>query len=149
VGVLIRKVSISSRARAGDIVGSTHKASGYRVISVDGVVYREHVLIWFMLHGEWLSRLIDHEDRNRGNNRPDNLSKAMEAQQRQNTALRRDNRSGYRGASLHACGKARARVMIDGKEMHLGLFSSIEDAAAARQADSCLSCARQCRCPGS
>jgi hypothetical protein len=129
-GALIRKVSVSSRAQAGAMAGSLHKGSGYRVASVDGVIYREHVLIWFMIHGEWLPRRIDHEDRNRSNNRLGNMRKATESQQRQNTALRSDNTSGARGVHSQA-GKFVARIRLAGKEEYLGRFTSLGEAAEA------------------
>lgn len=133
-GQMIRKVSTSSRAQAGDVAGTLHKASGYWIVCVDGVKYRQHVLIWFMLYGEWLPRKIDHEDRDRGNNRPLNLRRATESQQHQNMALRADNTSGARGVHFQA-GAYVARVRIDGKELYLGRFKRFEDAAqTAKQA---------------
>src|SRR5882724_10407931 len=94
-GVLRWRISIGSRAMAGAQAGYLQKSSGYRLIGIDGIPYREHILIWFMLHGEWCPRLIDHEDRDRSNNRQKNLRKATEAQQRQNAALRSDNTTGH------------------------------------------------------
>lgn len=133
-GLLIRKISVSSRAQSGEIAGSLHKASGYRFVNVDSVKYREHVLIWYMLYGEWLPRQIDHEDRDRGNNRPLNLRRATESQQRQNMAIRCDNTTGARGVHFQA-GAFVARVQINGEERYLGRFKRFEDAAfATRQA---------------
>lgn len=133
-GRLMRRVSTSSRARAGEHAGSLHKASGYRIITVDGMRHREHVLIWFMLHGEWCPRLVDHEDRDRGNNRPSNLRKANESQQRQNTALRSDNSTGYRGVYPNN-GRFSARIHVAGSPMYLGCFATVGEAGrAARDA---------------
>src|SRR6266705_2719111 len=128
-GILRWRIFVGSRAMAGAQAGYLHKASGYRFIRIDGIAYREHILIWFMLRGEWCPRLIDHEDRDRSNNRQINLRKANESQQRQNAALRSDNTTGHRGVKLHACGRYNARIYIGGKEKSLGLFASLDEAA--------------------
>ncbi len=130
-GVLYWRISLGSRAQAGMQAGYFHEASGYWFLKLDGVVYRQHVLIWFMLYGEWAPRLVDHKDRNRGNNRPSNLRKATESQQRQNKSMRNDNTSGHRGVYLHACGKYGAEVWVEGKKIWLGLHVSKESAAEA------------------
>jgi len=133
-GILRWKIRAGSRGMAGDQTGCIHKPSGYRVVRIDGITYREHLLIWLMLHGEWCPRLIDHEDRDRSNNKQLNLRKATESQQRQNAAIRSDNTTGHRGVKLHACGKYNARIWIGGKEKHLGLFVSLEEAAEVARA---------------
>lgn len=127
-GKLWWRISLGSRGHEEAEAGYLHKASGYWIVGLDGHRYRQHVLIWFMLYGEWCPRLVDHEDRDRGNNRPANLRKATESQQRQNAAMRNDNTSGERGVRRHACGKHVARLYVNGKEKHLGLFTSFEAA---------------------
>jgi len=128
-GILTWKVTLgASRARVGNRAG-TIGSGGYRYVKINGVRFREHLIIWLILHGEWCPRRIDHEDRNRGNNRPSNLRKSTESQQRQNAALRLDNATGARGVRQHACGKYDARLSVDGKEKYLGLFATIEQAA--------------------
>lgn len=134
-GVLRRRVSTSSRGRAGNLAGVLHKASGYRIVTVDGQKLREHVLIWFMLYGEWIPRRVDHEDRNRSNNRPSNLRKASESQQRQNASLRSDNTTGQRGVSVIAGGKYfMARIVMDGNAKYLGCFPTAVLAGEAARA---------------
>ena len=130
-GFLYWRITLGSRAKAGARAGTLHKATGYWFVSLDGVRYRSHVLIWLMLHNEWAPRRIDHRDRDRGNNRPLNLRKATESQQRQNTAKRSDNSSGERGVYLHKCGKFAAEVRVDGQKIWVGLFDSIKLAAEA------------------
>lgn len=129
-GVLRWRKTLGSRALAGDVAGYPHKASGYWIIGIDGVRRRAHVLIWFMLYGEWCPRLIDHEDRDRGNNRPSNLRKASESQQRMNAALRSDNTSGERGVHWQA-GAYVARARVDGVEHYAGRHKTVEEAAEA------------------
>jgi hypothetical protein len=46
-----------------------------------------------------------------------------------------DNKSGYKGVTFHSRDKHwRARITIDGKQRHLGAFSSAIDAARAYDA---------------
>lgn len=139
-GVLTRRLdSVPGRGiqlRAGDRAGYVHKASGYRYVGLDGNCYREHVLIWFMLHGKWLPRKIDHVDRDRANNRPTNLRVASESQQHMNTKVRSDNATGFRGVSKHPlCEKFQAEVRMGGKKFYLGLFHTAEEAGAVARAE--------------
>lgn len=73
---------------------------------------------------------IDHKDRNKADNRRKQLRSATRSQNTGNEELRSTNTSGFRGVSWHAARqKWRARITINGKEKHLGLFASKEDAA--------------------
>lgn len=135
-GKLVRRISTSPRWQAGQVAGFLHASEkqGYRWVTIDGAKYREHLVIWFMLYGEWLPRRIDHKDRDRGNNRPNNLRKSSESQQRQNAAKRSDNTSGFRGVSANN-GRWTAEIWIDGKRTYLGCFGSPAEAGeVARQA---------------
>ena len=76
---------------------------------------------------------VDHIDYNGLNNQKSNLRVCTN---RQNVAHRtrnnKNNLSGYRGVSWHKKAKKyRARIMFNRKEIHLGLFDSIEEAARA------------------
>ena len=50
-----------------------------------------------------------------------------------NSKIRSDNTSGVKGVSYHAKTKKwQARITIDGKDYHLGYYSTIEEAKQAR-----------------
>lgn len=135
-GILTWRVSNchGGHRKAGERAGYLHTASGYRYVKVDGIVYREHVLIWFMVYGEWLPRKIDHHDLNRSNNAPGNLRKATESEQRSNAKLRTDNALGERGVTFHrASGLFVAEVRHGSKRVVKYFHSKHEAAAAARQ----------------
>lgn len=134
-GVLTWRIRTGSRCKMGDQAGSLHKASGYRIVNIDGQKYRAHLLIWLMLYGEWRPREIDHRDRDRSNNKPSNLRLASEAMQRGNAAVRSDSASGKRGAHFHkASGLFVAEVKCEGHRF-VKYFHSMEEAADAAAAE--------------
>lgn len=75
--------------------------------------------------------VVDHINRDTRDNRRRNLRTATRAQNARNESVRVTNQSGYKGVSLHKCGKYRADIGVDGRIIYLGLFSTKEDAARA------------------
>lgn len=74
--------------------------------------------------------IVDHIDRNPLNNTLPNLRICTKQTNAINTAVRVDNRTGYKGVSYHKKGeKFRAYIVINGKQIHLGLFDTAEQAA--------------------
>jgi HNH endonuclease/AP2 domain-containing protein len=77
----------------------------------------------------------DHIDRDPLNCRRGNLRAITHAQNMQNRGANRNNTSGYRGVSWHKqAGKWVAQASIGTKHVSLGLFTSAEEAARARDA---------------
>lgn len=75
---------------------------------------------------------IDHIDGNRLNNQKSNLRFATSSQNKINRGARKDNCSGYKGVSWHKQrNRWTARIMVNGKYKHLGLFTDILEAAKA------------------
>ena len=73
---------------------------------------------------------IDHRDGNGLNNQKDNLRYSTRLGNVANIGLRRNNTSGFKGVSFNRkSGKWTAQVGIDGKNIYLGRFSSMEEAA--------------------
>lgn len=129
-GNLIWKIDRTNGVKANDIAGSKQK-SGYVRISINNHPYSAHRLIFLWHHGH-LPKAIDHIDRNRSNNRIENLREATATQNQGNRSLNKTNTSGYRGVGWHKkyC-KWVARISINGKLKNLGQFSDIEDAKKA------------------
>jgi hypothetical protein len=74
----------------------------------------------------------DHIDRNGLNNQRDNLREATRSQQVINQNLRKDNKSGYKGVSWDRRQKKWvARIQSNKKNLHLGYFDDIKEAARA------------------
>ena len=59
--------------QSGDGRAGSVDAHGYRVVHIDGTSYKAHRVIWSIMTGEQPPCEIDHIDRDRGNNRWDNL----------------------------------------------------------------------------
>lgn len=74
-----------------------------------------------------LTEFVDHIDGNGLNNRRSNLRLVTNAQNQQNSRMRIDNASGYKGVSLDVRrGRWRACIRIDRKNLHLGMFDTPE-----------------------
>jgi hypothetical protein len=120
--------------RAGGVIGG-----GYRAIEFQGVSYREHRLAWLMHYGEEPPPEIDHENRNKSDNRIKNLRVATRSQNLWNTGPRKDNRSGEKNVYW----KKQARkwvVKLSVKEhgrrvwKHFGYYATFGEAIKARDA---------------
>lgn len=120
-------------ALAGDIAGCK-EGRGYIEIGIDGQSYKSSRLAWLWMTGAWPSDLIDHEDRNRTNDRWSNLRLATNSQNTANSSVRSSNSTGFKGVSIDRGRKFnpfRATIKVDGKREHLGYFGAPDDAHAA------------------
>lgn len=78
---------------------------------------------------------VDHINHNPLDNRRSNLRIATRSQNQMNRGKQSNNTTGYKGVSLFKrTGKYRAYIMVQGKETHLGYFTTAEEASAAYQA---------------
>jgi hypothetical protein len=120
-------------ARLVGKVAGCARADGYRVISVDRIVYAAHRLAWLYVHGRFPNLEIDHIDRNRANNALSNLRQATGAEQRANSGRRSTSTSAFKGACKKRQ-KWRAGIKVGGRSIHLGTFDTPEAAHAAYMA---------------
>lgn len=128
-GVLVWRVNRrGSFARVGAVAGSTGR---YVTVSVDCRIYPAHSLIWLWCHGVYPDE-IDHINRNKHDNRLENLRVCSRSQNTGNVGLRSTNVTGYRGVwfAKHA-GRWRAAIKINGRSKHLGYFGTAQFAAIA------------------
>lgn len=129
-GDLYWKVTKGSRS-AGKKAGCPNH--GYVIVHVDKVRYFAHRVIWLLVTGEWPPCLVDHRDCNGLNNRWENLRAASHVQNGRNRRLSRRNKSGVTGVSFSGRYWF-ADIGIDRKVIHLGWFSSRDEAIEARRA---------------
>lgn len=122
-----------NRQFAGRIAGSLHK-TGYVRINIGCVTYTAHKLAWVYVNGDIPPSFeIDHIDRNRSNNRIENLRLATRQQNSRNKKVPKNNTSGVLGVVWNAgCNKWQAQIESNGKSVYLGLHASIEFAVEAR-----------------
>ena len=77
--------------------------------------------------------LVDHIHHNTLDNRKSELRLCTRSQNAQNTRKPKTNTSGHKGVSRDNH-KWRATIKINGQRIHLGIFTDINDAIAARAA---------------
>lgn len=118
--------------KVGDIAGCIRK-DGRRVIGFDGKLYLGSRLAWFFSYGEMPPEDIevDHEDRNPGNDRIDNLRLATRSQNMMNTAAHMGAASKFKGVNWHPKAE-RWTARFRGE--YIGLFDDEADAARAYDA---------------
>jgi len=125
------RLRAASNFPAGSIAGRINHL-GYCEIRIKVTRYQAHRLAWLYVHGEWPPGDIDHINRDRSDNRICNLRPATRAQNLWNITAKRNSTTGIKGVSFHrASGKYRAVIRDGKKRRHLGLFGSVEEAAAA------------------
>jgi hypothetical protein len=114
----------------GKIAG-TLSLAGHLRIAIGHTQYRAHRLVWLYVHGEPVPDVIDHIDHDKLNNRFSNLRAATKRQNGANSGKRKNNTTGIKGVGRWK-GYYRARIMFDGKDISLGYFKTLEEAAKAR-----------------
>jgi hypothetical protein len=120
---------------AGREAFTTVHSKGYRCGGIDNRSYLTHRVIWALVYGTWPKDQIDHKNGDKIDNRLVNLRDVSHAENRKNVSKQSNNTSG-------ACGvrwdkrreKWQAQIMVGRKFHHLGLFTSFDDAVAARRA---------------
>jgi len=74
---------------------------------------------------------IDHRDNDGLNNCKWNLRVCSRKQNNRNRKTRSRKTSDFKGVDLRAGGRWRAKIRVDGKSIHIGLFATQEEAARA------------------
>lgn len=136
-GWLVYKVSAGVRGKRGNRAGTLNGQTGYRAISVEGVLYQEHHVIWALVNGAWppVGYHIDHINHRRDDNRIANLRCVPRIENHRNMSPRA-NQSGHHGV-VWSKRKQRWRAYIGiggGKRRWLGMHADLADAVAARAA---------------
>jgi hypothetical protein len=126
-GNLYWKENSANRNNKGKLAGYLSGAKYYQV-RLNGVAYYVHRVIYEMHFGETKSE-IDHINRDKLDNRVENLREASRSQNICNNPARSDNKLGIKGVCFHkATGKYNAQININGKRKSLGFFKTIEEA---------------------
>ncbi|RWB95660.1 MAG: HNH endonuclease [Mesorhizobium sp.] len=115
---------------AGAIAGSINSV-GHRQIEIDGRKYLAHVLAWFYMLGVWPETDLDHESTVKDDNRWSNLREASRSQNVANTGARKNNKVGVKGVTTLPSGRFAASIKVDGKQIYLGSFDTVEAAGKA------------------
>lgn len=116
--------------RCGSEAGTEFK--GYRRVKIDARLVLAHRIAWAIHYGRWPAEQIDHINQNRADNRISNLREASHSNNMVNRAYPK-GASGVTGVSKHRLGW-QAVIRINKRTVYLGIFKTIEDAAAVRAA---------------
>lgn len=131
-GAFSRIKATKGRA-AGRIVGHVRPGS-YVFIEVGRKKYSAHRLAWLYVHGEFPpdGLFVDHINRDKYDNRIENLRLVNRSQNSTNACVRNTNKCGYKGVYWASYfGRWRAAIRANGKRIYLGYFWTPE---AARDA---------------
>jgi hypothetical protein len=130
-GTLSWRISTNNRVKAGDPIKTKYRA-GHLAVSIDGVRYLAHRVIWKMTTGEDPVDQIDHIDGDASNNSFANLRESDQSQNRMNSRKNSNNTSGVKGISYHkATNKWRATVGNGYASKQIGIFDDFQSAVEA------------------
>lgn len=129
---------LSNRSIIGKSAGSL--SNGYILIMIEGKNYRAHRLAWLYHYGYMPENGIDHINRDKSDNRIENLREVSQQCNTRNTSNFKHNTSGVKGVSWFSrTNKWIARIKVNGKEYHLGYHKDLIEAVAHRlAAEQCL-----------
>lgn len=121
---------VANTSNAGKPAGHLSR-DGYRIVRIDGAIYKTSRIIWKLQTG-FEPNILDHINGDTTNERFDNLRDVQTCQNLQNSSIRSDNKSGYKGVSFcNTRGKYQAVIQAKGKRIHLGFFVNPGIAALA------------------
>lgn len=129
-----RAMKSFNAARAGSRAGAPMR-NGYRVVSIGGVKFLEHRVIFHMLVGLHDAMTVDHIDLDFSNNRITNLRCCSHAENLMNLP-RRDRIAGRDHLPKHVYWSKREKkykvgLRARGRRVHVGTFATLEQASAA------------------
>lgn len=123
-GNLIWKTDRGAQKCKGQVAGTKH-TKGYLAIKLKGRVYKAHRLIYIWHHGELSGDMhIDHINGVRDDNRIENLRVATPAENQWNLHWE------VNGFTRTRSGRFQVRINVNGKEKHIGMADSEEEAQA-------------------
>lgn len=120
--------------RVGQTLGKL-TGKGYISLQIFNKYYRRNRLAWLYVTGGWPNGQVDHRNRIKIDDRFSNLRDATHGQNRINSAVRKDSRSGFKGV----CARKRkdgsvayqASLSVPGGRLFLGTFGTAEEAHIA------------------
>jgi hypothetical protein len=114
--------------------------TGYIQIRIDKKLYYAHRLAWLYVYGYFPENNIDHIDHKGYHNWIGNLREVSTQCNARNTGNFKHNSSGVKGVTWYPWVKKwAARIKINGKIRHLGLYEDFTEAVCTRlAAEQCL-----------
>lgn len=120
----------SGRGRTLNKPQGSKTSHGYLRITIDGVEYLQHRLVWLVETGGFPKEFIDHIDRVRDNNVFSNL---REATHQENNRNRGDNTSGHVGVSFNTIEGKWVQQLRTKEVIDISKHQTLEQAVQARK----------------
>ncbi len=131
-GIFRWRIATGGR-KVGDAAGGL-SGKGYIAVKIGRLQYKAHRLAWLYTYGQWPNGQVDHKNRNKADNRVDNLKDVTQSENKQNCLMYACNTSGFKGVTYYPRnGKWNAAIKVNGKRKHLGYYEKPEDASHAYQ----------------
>lgn len=132
-GYLIWKVKPRQNVKIGDRAGfcaNYERGKRWKVKIYTKSYFCSRII--FFWHNGYFPPMVDHKDRNKLNDKIENLRAASNSDNARNTNSRKNSGSKYLGVYWHAKNRYWcASVSSSGKTKHLGVFINEDDAAKA------------------
>lgn len=125
----------SWNTRCARKVSGTIGSRGYLKIDIKRITYQAHRLAWLYIYGDFPKDQIDHINHNKLDNRIINLRSVSQQENSKNSKLSKNNKSGFPGiySYRYSSDKWVVQAKINGKEKHIGVFNSLDEAITAKK----------------
>ena len=118
---------------AGKEAFLTLRDNGYLVGFFNSSPIRAHRVAYAIHHGVWPNGDVDHINGIRSDNRISNLRAVNRSENMRNSKRYKCNKTGITGVYWHKPSKKyQAKIQVDKKQIHLGLFATKDAAIKAR-----------------
>ena len=115
-------------------IAGSKTTGGYILIVVKEQQYYAHRLAFLYMDGSMPPNEVDHIDGGRSNNKWGNLRLATRSDNSKNLKLFNTSTTGHPGVYWHKDSKKwYAKIKLNGKQSHLGMFNKLDDAVRARK----------------
>lgn len=135
-GVFTRKIRLAQRHNVDDradflITGGNNE--GYCRVSFDSKRYLAHRVAWIYVHGKWPELDIDHINGNKSDNRLENLRAVNRTTNLENLRKPKgeNTASGFLGVTVRNKHRYVAKIQVNKKSIHIGIFDTATEAHAA------------------
>jgi len=114
--------------------------NGYLIVGLKQKWYKVHRIIWLYIYGYFPENCIDHINRNKTDNRIENLREVSNQCNVRNSKIAKNNKSTIKGVSWHKeTSKWVVKIRLNGKNYYLGVYRDFYDAVCIRLAtEQCL-----------